>query len=335
MTRRITRRAFARDLAALVGSFGLLCLPARVDAQRTASPRRIGVFLVAFSPESKEVQSFRQGLRELGYSEGHDVIIEWRNANGDYDRVPGLVADLVQRKVDVIVVETTLAVQTLKRATSTIPIVMALVADPVGSGLVASLAHPGGNVTGLSLMLPDLAAKRLQLLKETIPRLVRVAVLWNPATPWHAKVVENLKEAAPSLSIELKFVGVRKPEEIGPAFSAVSRAHAQALYVIEDPVFLTHRMTLLELALKARLPAVSGVRQFADAGALMSYGANFGDLYRRSAGYVDKILKGAKPGALPIEQPNKFEFIVNLKTAKALGITIPQSILLRADEVIR
>jgi putative ABC transport system substrate-binding protein len=185
------------------------------------------------------------------------------------------------------------------------------------------------------MMITELSAKRLQLLKEAIPRVARVAVLWNPATPWHAKVVEDLKAAAPSLSIELSFMSVQTPEEIGPAFSAVSRAHAQALYVIEDPFFFTHRRTLLKLASKARLPVISGERAFADEGGLMSYGANYADQLRRAAGYVGKILKGAKPGDLPIEQPTKFELVVNVKTAKALGITIPQSILLRADEVTR
>ena len=246
-----------------------------------------------------------------------------------------MAVDLVQRKVDVIVVDSTVATRALERATSSIPIVMAIVADPVGSGLVASLAHPGGNVTGLSLMITELSAKRLQLLKEAIPRLTRVAVLWNPDTPYHTKVVEDLKATAPSMSIKLNFVPTRTPEEIGPAFSAVSRAHARALYVVSDPLFITHRTTLLKLASKARLPVTYGERTFVDGGGLMSYGPNFGDLVRRSAGYVDKILKGAKPSDLPIEQPTKFEFVVNLKTAKALGITIPQSILLRADEVIR
>ena len=336
MKRRFTRRAFVRGIAAMIGSLGLFCLPVKAYPQKPASPRRIGVLLVIFSPQSKEAQAFRQGLRDAGYEEGHDVIIEWRFANGDYDRVPGLVADLVQRKVDVIVVETTLAAQTIKRATFTIPIVMALVADPVGSGLVASLPRPGGNVTGLSSMITELGAKRLQLLKEAIPRLARVAVLWNPATPWHAKAVEDLKAVAPSLSITLSFVAVRTAEEFGPAFSAISRAHAQALYVIDDPIFYTQRITLFKLASKARLPAVyGGMRVFAEEGGLMSYGANYADQWRRSAGYVDKILKGAKPGDLPIEQPTKLELVVNLKTAKALGIEIPQSILLRADEVIR
>ena len=234
-----------------------------------------------------------------------------------------------------IVADSTSAALAAKRATSTIPIVMALVADPVGSGLVANLAHPGGNVTGLSIMLAELSDKRLQFLKETLPQVARVAVLWNPATPWHPKAIEALKAVAPSLSIELSFVSARTTEEIGPAFSAMTRAHAEALYVLGDAFFHRHQMTLLNLAAKARLPVIYGSRQFTDAGGLMSYGPNYGDVFRRSAVYVDKILKGARPGDLPIEQPTKFEFVVNLKTAKALGITIPQSILLRADEVIR
>jgi putative ABC transport system substrate-binding protein len=332
MKRRITRRAFARDLAALIGSLGLFCLPLKAYPQQPAAPRRIGALLVAFSPESKEVQAFRQALRDAGYAEGRDVVIEWRF---DYNRIPESVDDLVQRKVEVIVVTSTLPAQAFKRATSTIPIVMAVVADPVGSGLVTNLAHPGGNVTGLSLMMADLTAKRLQLLKETIPQLTRVAVLWNPDTPYHPKVIQDLKAVAPSLSLELSFVAARAPEQFGPAFSAVSRARAQVLYVIEDPVFFNRRMTLVKLASKARLPIIYWVKEFAEAGGLMSYGANYSDLMRQSVGYVDKILKGAKPGDLPIEQPTKIEFVVNLKAAKALGLAIPQSILLRADEVIR
>jgi len=246
-----------------------------------------------------------------------------------------LVADLVQRKVDVIVVSTTAASLAVKRATSTIPIVMITGGDPVASSLFASLAHPGGNVTGLSFMTTDLAAKRLQLLKETIPRLTRAAVLSNPDTLWHAQVVQDLKAVARSLSVELSSVSARTPEEIGPAFSAVKRARAQALYVLDDPRFMAHRTTLVERASKARLPTIFGLRQFVDEGGLMSYGANLSDLYRRSAGYVDKILKGANPGDLPIEQPTKFELVVNLKAARALGITIPESIMLQADEVMR
>jgi putative ABC transport system substrate-binding protein len=261
-------------------------------------------------------------------------VIEWRSANGDYAQVPELAADLIQRKVDVIVVGSTPAARAVQRATSTIPIVMALVADPVGSGLITSLAHPGGNVTGLSQMTSDLTAKHLQLLKETIPRLSRVAVLSNPDTPFHAKAAEDLKAAAPSLSIELKFVSVRTPEQIVPAFSAVLRERAQALYVLPAPQLVVHRRTLVEQATKARLPTIYGSRQFVDEGGLMSYGANLRDQFRRAAGYVDKILKGAKPADLPVEQPTTFELVINLKTAKALGLIIPQSILLRADEVI-
>jgi ABC-type uncharacterized transport system substrate-binding protein len=216
----VTRRGFAFALAALAAC--LFGFASAADAQQPAAPRRIGVLLVARSPESKEAQAFRQELLDAGYSEGRDVAIEWRSANGDYDRIPELAADLVQRKVDVIVVEATLATQAVQRATSTIPIVLAVVADPVGSGLVANLAHPGGNVTGLSLMVADLSAKRLQLLKEAIPRLTRVAVLWNPGTPYHPKVVDELKAVAPSMAIELSFVGARTPEEFGPAFSAIS-----------------------------------------------------------------------------------------------------------------
>jgi putative ABC transport system substrate-binding protein len=281
------------------------------------------------------VQAFQEGLKDAGYAEGRDVVIEWRSTNGDYHRIPELAADLVQRKVDVIVADTTNAARAAKRATSTIAIVMASVADPVGSGLVRSLAHPGGNVTGLSVMLAELSAKRLQLLKEAIPHLTRVAVLWNPDTPWHPKAIEELKAAAPSLSMDLSFVGARTSEEFAPAFSAMRRARAQALYVSGDAFFFAHRLTLLKLASKARLPAIFTQRQVVEEGGLMSYGPNLGDGFRRSAEYVDKILKGAKPGDLPIEQPTKFELVVNLKAAKALGITIPESILLRADEVIR
>jgi putative ABC transport system substrate-binding protein len=331
----VTRRGFAFLLLALAACFASLCFPSASDAQHPASPRRVGVLLASLSPESNEARAFRQGLRDANYSEGRDVVIEWRSAEGDYHQLPELAADLVQSKVDVIVVESTVAVRAIQHATTTIPIVMAIVADPVGSGLVPNLAHPGGNVTGLSLMTTDLSAKRLQLLKETIPRVAHVAVLWNPATPYHPKVIEDLRAVAPSLSIELKFVGVRTPAEFGSAFSAFSRAHTHALYVIEGPFFFIHRTTLTKLASKARLPAIYGHRAFVDEGGLMSYGTNFGEMMRRSAGYVDKILKGAKPGDLPIEQPTQFELVVNLKTAKALRLTIPQSILVRADEVIR
>ena len=331
----MVRALLAFALATLVTCLGALGLPSPADAQQPASPRRIGFLLVAWSPESKMVQAFREGLRDAGYVEGRDVVVELRYANGDYDRVPQLAADLVQSKVDVIVVDSTPATRGAMRATSTIPIVMTNIADPVGSGLVANLAHPGGNVTGLSTLMVDLSAKRLELLKETIPRLTRVAVLWNTNASYSPKMIDALKAAAPALSIELKFVGVRTPKEIDPAVWAVSRAHAQALYVIDDSLFEAHRAALVKLASKVRLPTMNASRSYPDDGGLMSYGASYGDLFRRSAGYVDKILKGAKPADLPIEQPTKFELVINLKTAKALGITIPDSIVLRADEVIR
>jgi putative ABC transport system substrate-binding protein len=287
------------------------------------------------SPEETAPQAFRHGLLDTGYVEGRDIVIDWRSAKDDPTQLPSLAADLVQRKVDVIVVMSMPAAQAAKRATSTIPIVLGIVADPVSADLVTSFAHPGGNITGLSAMTEDLSAKRLQLLKQAMPRVTRVAVLWNPGTSFHTRVVAELKAAAPSLSIELSFVGVRNPEEIGPAFSSASRARAQALYVIEDLLFFSHRATLFKLASNAHLPTLYPVKEVVQGGGLFSYGPSYEDLMRRSAGYVDKILKGAKPSDLPIEQPTTFELVVNLKTAKALGITIPESILLRADEVIR
>jgi len=331
----VNRRAFAFDLVALAACLGPFSLPSAADAQQQAPPRRIGVLLMGFAPDSKQVQGLRQGLQDLGYAEGRDVVFEWRSARGDYDRAPDLARDLVEHGADVIVVESTIAARAAKRATGTIPIVMAIVADPVGTGLVTSMSHPGENVTGLSLMTADLMAKRLQLLKEAFPRAIRVAVLWNPATPFHTTAVQELKAAAPALSLKLRFVAVRGPEDFDSAFSAVNRAHAQALYIMDGAIFKALQPVILAHTSKARLPTIYGEGDFVEAGGLVSYGANLGDMFRRSAGYVDKILKGTKPGDLPIEQPTKFELVVNLKTAKALGITIPESILLRADEVVR
>ena len=325
------RRAFIALLGGAAAAWPL----AAAAQQQVTSPRRIGVLLVGLSPESKEAKQFRLGLRDAGYSEGRDVVIEWRSANGDYDRVPELVADLIRNKMDVIVQDSTIGTDVTKRATSTIPIVMALVLDPIGSGLVGNLAHPDGNVTGLSMMATELYPKRLQLLKEVNPQLTRVAVFWNPDHPFHAKAVEILKAIAPSLSLELSFMGVRTPEQFGPAFSDVSLAKAQALYVVEDPIFFAHRMPLLKLASSARLPTIHETRRFPEAGALMSYGPDLYDLFRRAAIYVDRILKGARPADLAVERPTKFVLGVNMKTAKAIELTIPQSLLLRADEVIQ
>jgi putative ABC transport system substrate-binding protein len=305
------------------------------DSGRAKALRRIGVVIVAFSPRDEQPQGFRQALREAGYSEGRDVVIDWRSAQGDYSRVPSLVADLIRDKPDLIVVESTVGILAVKRATSTIPIVMAIVADPIGSGIVTSLAHPGGNITGLSLMGTDLSAKRLQLLKDLVPRLARLSVLWNPATPFHAKATQDLKAAAELLSIEPTFVPAPRPTDFSSALASERRRHTQALYVVEDPLFFFHRSALLDSARRASLPAIYAQRSFTDAGGLISYGANLGEMFRRSAGYVDRILKGAKPGDLPIEQAIKFELVINLKTASSLGLTVPQSMLVAADNVVR
>jgi putative tryptophan/tyrosine transport system substrate-binding protein len=321
-------------LLPLAMNFALAVVPA--GAQQTNKLRVIGVLFVAAGAADPLLIALRQGLRELGYVEGRNIRLEFRTAQGHPDRMPRLAEELVELKVDVIVVGNSLAAQAAWRATSTIPIVIAT-GDPIAAGLVTNLAHPGGNVTGLSSMVTELSAKRLQLLKEMIPRLTRVAVLWSPDTPTQTqeKIADDLKAFSPSLSIELSFVSVRSREELAAAFSAISGAHAQGLYVPEDNVFYSQRTVLTALALKARIPAIYGSRAYAEEGGLMSYGVDYGDQWRRSAGYVDKILKGAKPGDLPIVQPTKFELVVNFKTAKALGLAIPESILLRADEVIR
>ena len=323
-----------RDFITLIGGAAAAWPLAARAQQRVTSPRRIGVLLVGLSPESKEAKQFRLGLRDAGYSEGRDVVIEWRSANGDYDRVPALVADLVQKKVEVIVQDSTVGTEVTKHATSTIPIVMALVLDPVGSGLVKSLAHPGENVTGLSMMATELYPKRLQLLKEVNPQLARAAVLWNPDHPFHAKAAEELKRIAPALSIELSFAGVRTPEQFDAAFSDTTRAGAQALYVVEDPIFFAHRTALLNLASMARLPTIHELARWPEASALISYGPDLHDLFRRAALYVGRILNGAQPADLPVEQPTKFELVINLKTAKLLGLEMPPTLLALTDAVI-
>jgi len=295
----------------------------------------IRVVAMAIGEQSDEAKAFRQGLRDAGYAEGKDILIEWWFGGGRYDRAPEAVADLAQRKPDVIVVESTPAALAAKRATSTVPIVMALVSDPVGSGLVASLAHPGGNITGLTNQTVDLAAKRLQLLKEAIPGARRVVVIFNPETPPNNIMISRLKKAAPGIGVELKFVSVRNVEELRSAFAGLSRSNVDALFIVDDAFMFTHGEEILRMGMKARLPIVHAEKLLARKGVLLSYAVDHSDLFRRAAAYVDKILKGAKPADLPVEQPTKFELVVNLKTAKALGITIPQSILVRADEVIR
>ena len=333
--RRFSRRIFLSSLGALAAAGVAAFKPHRSYAQQAPAPKRVGVLLVAWPPQSKEPQAFRQGLRDAGYIEGRDLVIEWRSANGDYAQVTKLAGELVDSKVDVIISDSTIGTRALKRATSTIPIVMATVADPLGSGFVSSLAHPGGNITGLSTMIVELSAKRLQLLKEAVPSISRVAVLWNPDTPYGPKAIEELKAVAPSLSIDIDFVSWRTPEEVGNVFETIGRAHVQALYVLGDAMFIAHRTELIGLSAKARLPTIYGYTVYVNDGGLMSYGPSFGDMFRRAAVYVHSILKGAKPGDLPIEQPAQFELVINLKAAKALGLTLPKSLLLRADQVIR
>jgi putative tryptophan/tyrosine transport system substrate-binding protein len=322
-----------RDFIAGLGGAAACPFAARAQLGMSRTPR-VGVLLVGLSPESKEAKYFRLGLRDAGYFEGRNVIIEWRTARGDYDLVPGLVADLIGNKVDVIVMDSTVATEIAKRSTSTIPIIMALVVDPVGSGLVETLARPGGNVTGMSMMTSDLNSKRLQLLKEVTPQLQRAAVLWNPDHPFHSKVVQDLTAVAPALSIELSAVGARTPEQFDQAFSDVSGARAQALYVVEDPIFFAHRTKLLSLASTAGLPTIHELRRFPEAGALMSYGPHLHELFGRAANYVDRILRGANPADLPVEQATRFELVINLKTAKALGLTVPETLLAISDDVI-
>ena len=325
----IDRRAFALGLGV-----SLFALPAAGHAQTVPSLRRVGFLLVGLTPESDAAQHFRKGLRDAGYSEGRDIVVDWQSAKGDYDRVRGIVADFIRSKIDVIVVDSTVAARVAKESTSTIPIVMALVLDPVGTGLVNSLSQPGGNVTGLSMMTTELKDKRLQLLKDALPKLGRLAVLWNPDHPFHAKVGDDLKSIAPRLSIHLTFMSVRAPDQFEPAFSAAVKAQAQAVYVVDDPIFFAHRETLFRLAAKHRLPTVHELRRWLEYGGLISYGPDILDLFYRSAGYVDRILKGARPADLPVEQPRKFELVINLKTARAFGLRINQSMLAQADHII-
>jgi putative ABC transport system substrate-binding protein len=266
--------------------------------------------------------------------EGQNIAIESRWAEGKYDRYPALAADLVRLKVDVIVAVGGRASDVAKHATRTIPIVMSVVIDPLGSGLVASLARPGGNVTGISLMTPDLVGKQLEVLKEVVPKVSRVALLWNPNNPGSAAQLREAEAAARALGVRLQILAARDPQEIDSAFAAMTRGRAAALVVLADAILLNQRRQIAELAAERRLPAVYGPSEHAEAGGLMAYSANLLDLERRAATYVDKILKGAKPADLPVQQPTKFELVINLKTAKALGLTIPPSLVLRADQVI-
>jgi putative tryptophan/tyrosine transport system substrate-binding protein len=280
------------------------------------------------------VAAFRQGLREHGYEEGRNIVLEPRFAEGKLERLPELAADLVAIKVDVIVASSSQAIQASQNATRTIPIVMTTVGDPVGPGFVASLGRPGGNITGLTIQAPELIAKRLQLLKEAVPKVTRVAVIWDPAVMHEVQGYKEAEIAAHALGVTLLSMQVARAEDLESAFAAVTRDGADGLLVFENALTSNNGKRIVELALKHRLSGVYGLRELAQAGGLIAYGPSRLDNYRRAADYVDKILKGAKPADLPVEQPTKFELVINLSTAKALGLTIPQPILLRADQVV-
>ena len=314
--------------------FFALCFYA--NAQQPAKVPRIG-FLSSLSPAavSARMDAFRQGLRELGYVEGKNIVIESRWAEGKTERLPELAAELVRLKVDVIVTGGPSVNRFAKEATVTIPIVLAFDNDPVGNGFAASLARPGGNVTGLSALSPEISGKQLELLKEIVPTLSRVAVLGNSAEPANALVLREVELAAGAFGVKLQYLDVLGPKDIETAFRAASKGRADAVLVLLSPVVISHRTQLVEIALRSRLPAIYFRPEFVEDGGLMSYTTSFPDLSRRAATYVDKILKGAKPAELPVEQPTKFEFVINLKAAKQIGLTIPPNVLLRADKVIR
>jgi len=322
-----------RDFITLLGG-AAAAWPLAARAQQPARLPTIG-FLVAGTPSShgRWAAALVQRLSELGWIEGRTIAIEYRWAEGRADRAAEIAAEFVRLKVDVIVTSATIVVIASKQATSVIPIVFAAASDPVGTGLVASLARPGGNVTGLSLQFTDLAGKRLELLREVLPDLRRLAILANASSPATALEVAEVQAMAGTFGLEVVAPEVRRPEDIAPAFEAL-KGRVEALYVVNDPLVDTNRVRINTLALAARLPTLHGDREHVAAGGLMSYGTSFTDLFRRAGDLVDKVLHGAKPADIPVEQPTKFDLVINLTTAKALGLTIPETFLLRADEVI-
>ena len=305
-------------------------------AQQSTKIPRIGYLLGSTaSALAGRTEAFRQGLRDLGYIEGKNIVIEWRYAEGKFDRLRDLADDLVRLKVDVIVTGGPAVTRVVKEATSTIPIVMAQDTDPVGSGFVASLARPGGNITGLATLAPEISGKQLEILKETVPKLSRVAIIGNSATPGDAQALRETVLAAGAFEVYLRYLDVLDPKDIGTAMRAAAKGRADALLVLGNPILNTHRKQIVDLAAKQRLPTTYTRPEYIEAGGLMYYGTNSNDLFRRTAMYEDKILKGRTPADLPVEQPMKFEFIVNLKAAKQIGLTIPPNVLVRADKVIR
>lgn len=319
-----------REFITLLG--GAAAWPLTARAQQPKAPK-IGVLWPDSAP-SPRIEEFREGLRHLGYVEGQNITIEYRYADGRRDQLPDLAAELVRLKVHVIVALSTLAAVPAKAATTTIPIVT-VSGDPIGTGLIASLARPGGNITGLTFFSPDLVGKRLELLKEVVPRLTRVAILWDVEGPAKIQEFKEAEAAARSLGLQIQSLGVRAPDpELDEAFQSAVKRRANGLLTLGNPLTLGHHKRIVDLAIKNRLPSMYDSRQFVQVGGLMTYGPNFSDLYRRSAVFVDKILKGTNPADLPVEQPTKFEFVINLNTAKALGIDIPPTLLARTDEVI-
>jgi putative ABC transport system substrate-binding protein len=327
----VNRRTF---LVAITGS--LLAAPLAGAAQPPSKTFRIGYLeFGSAAPGTPHLEAFREGLRQLGWVEGQNIAIEVRDAKGKQDRLSELAVGLVNLKVDLIFASATPAALAAKQATTTIPIVIGFVADPVGSGLVPRLAHPRGNITGWTHLAGlELNAKRLDILKEAIPGAIRIAALWNPANPIHGPSLKVIEAAARRLKVQLHPMGVQDPDQLEGAFSTMAQERVQALTVPPDGLFLAHRARIIDLAARHRIPAMYGVRELVEAGGLMGYGVNLPDMYRRGAFFVDRILKGAKPADLPVEQPTKFELLINLKTAKALGLTIPPSLLQRADQVI-
>ncbi len=319
-----------------IGAMGVAIL-ANVQplGAQSGSVYRLGfISAAASSPMTGRDQAFRQGLRELGYVVGQNMTIEYRWADGRSERLPGFAAELVRLKPHIIVTHGVAATLAVQQATTTIPIVIAAADDPLATGLVASLARPGGNTTGMSIITPELTGKRLELLKEILPDLTRVAVLWNSGNPTSEPEVRKAQAAAGSLGLRLQSVAVRDPRDFVRAFASMTSEHVDALFLLSDAMFYGQRKELTDLAASSRLPLVSHLREFAEAGGLMTYGPNVLDIHRRAATYVDKVLKGAKPGDLPIEQPTRFELVINLKTARALGITVPPTLLSRADLII-
>jgi len=325
------RRAF---MAAIAG--GLLAVPLAAEGQQTGKVYRIGFLGNSTAAlEANLVGPFREGLRDLGYVEGRNVLIEYRWAEGKYDRFPALIGELLALKVAVIVTAGTPATLAVKKATTSVPLVMTAVGDPVGTGIVPSLSHPGGNITGLTAISTEMDAKRLELLREVVPSVSYIALLWNAGSPLQVLAEKQVQAAAQVLRMRVLSLGVKTEEEIKSALAVMARERLDALLVLADRLLLHHRVLIMDFATRHRLPGVHAYRELVEAGGLMSFGPSYADMHKRAAYFVDRILKGAKPGDLPVERPRTFELVINLKVAKALGLTIPQSVLLRGTEIIQ